>query len=71
VIIVANRTGKTWVLLLKGSPLLGSPWLDGITPVDRGFYYDWVHPDPAVDELWAQRRQEAVEAGATHCCVRC
>lgn len=68
---VDHTARQTRVLLFKGSPLLGSPWLDGVTLIDRGFYYDWVHPDPAVDELWAQRRQEAVEAGATRCCVRC
>ena len=62
---------QTRLLLFKGSPLLGSPWLDGIELIDRGFYYDWVHPSPAVDELWAERRREAVKAGATRCCVRC
>ncbi|MGH3253050.1 MAG: radical SAM protein [Trebonia sp.] len=62
---------QTRLLLFKGSPLLGTPWLDGIELTDCGFYYDWKHPDPAVDELYAQRRAEAVQAGATRCCVRC
>ncbi len=62
---------QTRLLLYKGSPLLGSPWLEGVELIDRGFYYDWKHPDPRVDQLWATRRQEALEAGATRCCVRC
>ncbi|MGE5291999.1 MAG: radical SAM protein [Micromonosporaceae bacterium] len=68
---VDHTARQTRLLLFKGSPLLGTHWLDGVELIDRGFYYDWKHPDPAVDELWAQRRQEAVEAGATRCCVRC
>lgn len=68
---VDHTARQTRLLLFKGSPLLGTHWLDGIELTDRGFYYDWKHPDPAVDELWAQRRQEAVEVGATRCCVRC
>lgn len=68
---VDHTARQTRLLLFKGSPLLGTPWLDGIELTDRGFYYDWKHPDPAVDELWAHRRQEAVEVGATRCCVRC
>jgi len=62
---------QTRLLLYKGSPLLKSPWLDGIELVDRGFYFDWRHPDPAVEELWAARRTEAVAHGAERCCVRC
>lgn len=66
---VDHTARQTRLLLFKGSPLLGSPWLEGVELID--LYYDWVHPDPAVDELWAERRREAVEAGATRCCVRC
>lgn len=62
---------QTRMLLFKGSPLLRSPHLDGIELTDRGFYYDWTHPDPRVDELYEQRRSEAVAAGQTRCCVRC
>jgi radical SAM superfamily enzyme YgiQ (UPF0313 family) len=62
---------QTRLLLYKGSPLLKSPWLDGVELIDRGFYYDWRHPDPAVDETWAARRTEAVAQGAERCCVRC
>jgi len=68
---VDHTARQTRLLLFKGSPLLGSPWLDGIELTDRGFHYDWKHPDPAVDELWAERRRQAVDAGATRCCVRC
>jgi radical SAM superfamily enzyme YgiQ (UPF0313 family) len=68
---VDETARQTRLLLYKGSPLLRSPWLEGVELIDRGFYYDWVHPDPAVDELWTERHQQAVESGATRCCVRC
>lgn len=68
---VDHTARQTRLLLFKGSPLMDSPWLDGVELIDRGFYYDWTHPDPAVDELWAERRRAAVEAGSTRCCVRC
>ncbi|MGW0801421.1 radical SAM protein [Nonomuraea sp. NPDC002799] len=70
-IAVDPTARQTRLLLYKGSPLLGSRWLDGVELVDHGFYYDWKHPDPAVDELWAERHQQAVKAGAGRCCVRC
>jgi radical SAM superfamily enzyme YgiQ (UPF0313 family) len=62
---------QTRLLLYKGSPLLRSPWIEGVELIDRGFYYDWVHPDPAVDALYEQRRAEAVDSGETRCCIRC
>jgi len=62
---------QTRLLLFKGSPLLASPWLAEIETVDRGLWLDWRHPDPRVDELWEQRREEAEVAGHGRCCVKC
>ncbi|MGX7829112.1 arsinothricin biosynthesis radical SAM protein ArsL [Actinokineospora sp. 24-640] len=62
---------QTRLLLFKGSPLLGSPWMDGIETVDRGFYVEWKHPDPRVEALWVERRQNAEDVGAVRCCVKC
>ncbi len=62
---------QTRLLLFKGSPLLDSPWMDGIDTVDRGFYVEWTHPDPRVEALWVERRQDAEDVGAVRCCVKC
>jgi radical SAM superfamily enzyme YgiQ (UPF0313 family) len=62
---------QTRLLLFKGSPLLRSPWIDGVDLTDAGFYYEWKHPDPRVEERWAQRREEAQGAGKVRCCVKC
>lgn len=62
---------QTRLLLFKGSPLLESPWMDGVDTRDRGFYVEWTHPDPRVEELWRQRRADAEDAGKVRCCVKC
>ncbi len=62
---------QTRLLLFKGSPLLRSPWMEDIATADRGFWVDWAHPDPRVDELWQERRAEAEGAGRGRCCVKC
>jgi radical SAM superfamily enzyme YgiQ (UPF0313 family) len=62
---------QTRLLLFKGSPLLKSPWMEDIATTDRGFWVDWVHPDPRVEELWQERRAEAEGAGRGRCCVKC
>ncbi|MGH3929581.1 MAG: radical SAM protein [Pseudonocardiaceae bacterium] len=62
---------QTRLLLFKGSPLLSSPWVDGLQLEDRGFYYEWRHPDPRVEALWQERRDEAVNVGEVRCCVKC
>ena len=62
---------QTRLLLFKGSPLLASPWLEDVRTVDRGLHVEWEHPDPRVDDLWQQRRDEAEGAGRMRCCVKC
>lgn len=62
---------QTRLLLFKGSPLLDSPWMDGIDTVDRGFFVEWTHPDRRVEQLWAQRRRDAEDVGRVRCCVKC
>ncbi|MFC8192086.1 RCCLKC-tail radical SAM protein [Cellulomonas sp. NPDC057328] len=62
---------QTRLLLFKGSPLLSSPWVQDVPLQDRGFWFDWRHADPRVDELWQSRRDDAVGAGAVRCCVKC
>lgn len=69
--VVEPTALQTRLLLFKGSPVLSSPWIDGIALQDRGFYYEWTHPDPRVEQLWSERRQEAVDAGRVRCCVKC
>lgn len=62
---------QTRLLLFKGSPLLRSPWIADVELSDAGFYYEWRHPDPRVEERWLQRREEAEGAGKVRCCVKC
>lgn len=62
---------QTRLLLFKGSPLLSSPWMEDIATTDRGFWVEWTHPDPRVEELWRERRAEAEGAGRGRCCVKC
>ena len=62
---------QTRLLLFKGSPLLSSPWVDGLRTVDRGFFLEWTHPDPRVEELWQERRSDAEDMGKIRCCVKC
>lgn len=62
---------QTRLLLFKGSPLLASPWIQDVRLTDKGFWFDWEHADPRVDALWQDRRDDAVDAGAVRCCVKC
>lgn len=69
--VAAPTVLQTRLLLFKGSPLLTSPWIEGVPLEDRGFYYEWTHSDPRVEELWQERRGEAVDVGEVRCCVKC
>ncbi|WP_432840165.1 arsinothricin biosynthesis radical SAM protein ArsL [Dactylosporangium sp. CA-092794] len=69
--VVEPTALQTRLLLFKGSPLLGSPWLQDVATVDRGFHLDWTHPDRRVESLWQERRADAEGAGAVRCCVKC
>ncbi|MGL4176217.1 MAG: radical SAM protein [Dermatophilaceae bacterium] len=62
---------QTRLLLFKGSPLLGSPWLQDVALDDKGFWVDWTHDDPRVEQLWRDRRDQAEDAGAVRCCIKC
>ncbi len=62
---------QTRLLLFKGSPLLYSPWVQDLALEDRGFWVDWAHEDPRVDQLWQERREAAESVGAVRCCVKC
>lgn len=68
---VSPTARQTRLYLYKGSPLLHSGSLDGVTLVERPYDYDWVHTDPRVDELWRELRESAETAGFERCCVRC
>jgi hopanoid C-3 methylase len=62
---------QTRLLLFKGSPLLSSPWMEDIDTTDRGFWVQWTHPDPRVEQLWLERRTDAEDVGKVRCCVKC
>jgi radical SAM superfamily enzyme YgiQ (UPF0313 family) len=68
---VSPTARQTRLYLYKGSPLLDTSSLEGVTLVERDLDYDWVHTDPRVDDLWHQMRADAETAGFERCCVRC
>jgi hypothetical protein len=63
---------STRLVINKGSPLLDTDALRGVRLIEREFSYDWVHPDPAVEALYAERLREHCKAEAfKRCCIRC
>jgi hypothetical protein len=63
---------STRLVINKGSPLLETDALRGVRLVEREFTYDWTHPDPAVEALYAERlREHCRTEGFKRCCVRC
>lgn len=63
---------STRLIVNKGSALLDTAALKGVQLIEREFSYDWVHPDPAVDALYAERVAAQCQIESfKRCCVRC
>ena len=60
---------QTRLLLYKGSPLLATDHIKPIRLMDRGVYYDWVHPDPRVDDDYNALEFED-SAARKRCCIK-
>ncbi len=60
---------QTRLLLYKGSPLLETVHAHSLRLVDRGSFYDWVHPDPKVDEAYNNLEFENSDA-RKRCCIK-
>ncbi len=59
---------KTRLLLYKGSPLLQNETIKKLKLVDKGYYFDWEHPDSVVDEMH-KNTVGGTEIGM-RCCIK-
>lgn len=60
---------ETRLLLYKGSPLLNTAALTGVDLIERDTYFDWRHPDAAMDEAY-QNVATPAAAGRKRCCIK-
>lgn len=69
--MVSSLQYETRLYLYKGSPLLKHPDIQKLELVEREFHYEWKHPDPRVDQIFAEE-VEPSEAGVfKRCCIKC
>ncbi len=59
---------KTRLLLYKGSPLLENDTVKNLALIDKGYYYDWVHTDEKVDEMY--KNEVADTDVSMRCCIK-
>lgn len=62
---------ETRLNLYKGSPLLQNEFIRSLELTEHEFHYDWKHPDPRVDELYAQSVTPPQEGVFKRCCLKC
>ena len=62
---------ETRLHLYKGSPLLQSPATAGLELIEHEFHYEWKHPDPRVDALYAQSVRPPEAGVFKRCCLKC
>jgi hopanoid C-3 methylase len=62
---------ETRLHLYKGSPLLRNDTIRALRLEEREFHYDWLHPDPRVDDLFRSSVTPVVEGQFKRCCLKC
>jgi len=63
---------ETRLMVTKSSPLLERDALHGIELIEHEFHYDWKHPNPEVDALYAERiARYKTGSEFKRCCIRC
>jgi radical SAM superfamily enzyme YgiQ (UPF0313 family) len=62
---------ETRLNIYKGSPLLQSEFIRSLELTEQEFHHDWKHPDPRVDELYAQSVTPPQEGIFKRCCLKC
>jgi radical SAM superfamily enzyme YgiQ (UPF0313 family) len=62
---------ETRLHLYKGSPLLDEPFIRSLQLIEHEFHYEWLHPDPRVDELYTRSLTPVVEGTFKRCCLKC
>lgn len=62
---------ETRLHLYKGSPLLQLPSVQALELTEHEFHVEWKHPDPRVDELYAQTVTPPEPGVFKRCCLKC
>jgi hopanoid C-3 methylase len=62
---------ETRLHLYKGSPLINSPGMKGVSLTENEFNYEWKHADSRVDELYLQSVTPLEEGIFKRCCLKC
>lgn len=62
---------ETRLYLYKGSPLLQHPDVQKLELVEQEFHYEWKHPDPLVDHLFAETVKPPDPGVFKRCCIKC
>lgn len=62
---------ETRLYLYKGSPLLEHPDVQKLELVEHEFHYEWKHPDPLVDQLFADTVKPPEPGVFKRCCIKC
>jgi hopanoid C-3 methylase len=62
---------ETRLYLYKGSPLLQHPDIQKLEKTEREFHYEWKHPDPRVDRLFAETVKPPETKIFKRCCIKC
>jgi radical SAM superfamily enzyme YgiQ (UPF0313 family) len=62
---------ETRLHLYKGSPLLNNPSIKALDLSENEFHYDWLHPDPRIDELYRDSLTPVQEGVFKRCCLKC
>ncbi|NKC14757.1 MAG: radical SAM protein [Gammaproteobacteria bacterium] len=61
---------ETRLLLYKGSPLLKTDFIQSIELIEHEYHYDWVHPDPRVDEYYNAIATPNSSGERKRCCIK-
>jgi radical SAM superfamily enzyme YgiQ (UPF0313 family) len=62
---------ETRLYFYKGSPLLKHPDVQALELIEHEFHYDWKHPDPRVDEVFATTVKPPEPGVFKRCCIKC
>ena len=62
---------ETRLYLYKGSPLLEHPDIQRLRLTECEFHFEWGHPDPLVDQLFAEIATPPEEGVFKRCCIKC
>ncbi|CAM4439515.1 arsinothricin biosynthesis radical SAM protein ArsL [Paenibacillus tarimensis] len=62
---------ETRLYLYKGSPLLRQSSIQSLELTEHEFHYEWKHPNPEIDELFAEIVTVPEDGIFKRCCLKC